>query len=150
MRTLLVELRPNALVEIPLPDLLRQLCDSLIGRARLPIHLSVEGQRKLPPDVQIGFYRITQEALNNAVKHSKATQVIVTLRLNGSTHLSIEDNGCGFDPARVPPDHLGLKIMCERANAIGAKISVYSEPGEGTQISVTWKEVHEKGVGYDR
>lgn len=149
MRTLLVELRPNALVEIPLPDLLRQLCDSLIGRARLPIQLSVEGQRRLPPDVQIGFYRITQEALNNAVKHSKATQVLVTLRLNGSTHLSIEDNGCGFDPARVPPDHLGLKIMCERANAIGAKISVYSEPGEGTQISVTWKEVHEKGVSDD-
>jgi signal transduction histidine kinase len=145
MRTLLVELRPNALVEIPLPDLLRQLCESLIGRARLPIQLSIDGQRKLPPEVQVSLYRITQEALNNVVKHSKATQAVVTLRLNGAIHLSIADNGCGFEIAKVPPDHLGLKIMCERADAIGAKLSVYSEPGEGTQISVTWKEEDEKG-----
>lgn len=128
----------------PLPDLLHQLCKSLIGRARLPIQLNVEGQHRLPPDVQIGFYRITQEALNNIVKHSKATQAIITLRLNGSIHLSIEDNGCGFEPDKVPPDHLGLKIMCERAKALGAKISIYSEPGEGTQISVTWKDIQEK------
>jgi PAS domain S-box-containing protein len=140
MRTLLVELRPNALTEIPLPDLLRQLCESLIGRARLPIQLNVEGKRKLSPDVQISLYRITQEALNNVVKHAKATQVVVVLRLNGDVRLSVADNGCGFDPAAVPPDHLGLKIMHERADAIGADLSIYSEPGEGTQISVVWKE----------
>lgn len=103
MRTLLVELRPNALVEIPLPDLLRQLCESLIGRARLPIQLSIEGHRKLAPDVQVSLYRITQEALNNVVKYSKATQAVVTLRLNGSMHLSIADNGCGFEITAVPP-----------------------------------------------
>lgn len=140
MRTLLVELRPNALTEIPLPDLLRQLCESLIGRARLPIQLNVEGKRRLSPDVQISLYRITQEALNNVVKHAKATQVVVVLRLNGDVRLSVADNGCGFDPAAVPPDHLGLKIMRERADAIGADLSVYSEPGEGTQVSVLWKE----------
>jgi nitrate/nitrite-specific signal transduction histidine kinase len=144
MRTLLVELRPNALVEIPLPDLLRQLCESLIGRTRLPIQLSVAGQSRLPPDVQVSLYRIAQEALNNVVKHSKATQAVVTLRLNGVMHLSIADNGCGFEIAKVPPDHLGLKIMRERAAGIGAKLSVYSEPGEGTQISVTWIDKDEK------
>lgn len=140
MRTLLVELRPNALTEIPLPDLLRQLCESLIGRARLPIQFNVEGQRKLLPDVQIGLYRIAQEALNNVVKHAKATQAVVTLRLNGNVRLSVADNGCGFDPTGIPPDHLGLKIMCERAESIGAHFSIYSEPGEGTQISITWEE----------
>jgi nitrate/nitrite-specific signal transduction histidine kinase len=144
MRTLLVELRPNALVEIPLPDLLRQLCEALIGRTRLPIQLSIAGQQKLPADVQVGLYRITQEALNNIVKHSKATQAVVTLRLNGSLHLSIADNGCGFEIAKVPPDHLGLKIMGERAKAIGAKLSIYSEPGDGTQISVTWIDNNEE------
>ena len=149
MRTLLVELRPNALVEIPLPDLLRQLCESLIGRARLPIQLSVEGQGRLPPDVQVSLYRITQEALNNVVKHSKATQAVVTLRLDGAMHLSIEDNGCGFEIAKVAPDHLGLKIMSERADAIGAKLSVYSEPGEGTQISVAWRDKDEKETDHD-
>jgi signal transduction histidine kinase len=138
MRTLLVELRPNALTEIPLPDLLRQLCESLIGRARLPIQLNVEGKRKLSPDLRISLYRITQEALNNVVKHAKATQAVVTLRLDETVRLSIADNGCGFDLAAVPPDHFGVKIMRERAEAFGATISVYSEPGDGTQISVTW------------
>jgi len=138
MRTLLMELRPSALTEIPLPDLLRQLCESLIGRARLPIQLCVEGTRKLPPDLQICLYRITQEALNNVVKHAKATQALVTLQLNEKVSLAIVDNGTGFDPAHVTPDHLGLKIMCERAEAIGANISIYSEPGQGTQIFVSW------------
>jgi signal transduction histidine kinase len=146
MRTLLVELRPNALIEIPLPDLLRQLCESLIGRARLPIQLIVEGQCRIPPDVKIGLYRITQEALNNVVKHSKATQVVVTLDLNGSIQLSIEDNGCGFDPKNISPDHLGLKIMDERAKNLGALISIISTPGQGTHISVTWKNNEIEGV----
>jgi signal transduction histidine kinase len=140
MRTLLVELRPNALTEIPLPDLLRQLCESLIGRARLPIQLSVNGECKLSPNVQISLYRIAQEALNNIVKHAKATQAVVTLRLDGGVWLSVADNGCGFDPSAVPPDHLGLKIMRERAETIHASLSIYSEPGEGTQVSVEWKE----------
>ncbi len=140
MRTLLVELRPNALVQIPLPDLVRQLCESMVGRARLPIEVSIEGERKLPPDVQVVLYRIIQEALNNIVKHSKATQVVVTLRLQDPVRLSIADDGCGFDPAQVSPEHLGLKIMRERADSIGARISITSEPGEGTQVSITWLE----------
>ncbi len=145
MRTLLVELRPNALAQIPLADLVRQLCESLVGRARLPIEVSVEGERKLPPDVQIGLYRITQESLNNVAKHSKATQAVVTLRLKDTVRLSIADDGCGFDAEHVPPDHLGLKIMRERAEAIGAKLTIHSEPGEGTQVAVIWKE--NKGEG---
>ena len=84
------------------------------------------------------MFRVAQEALNNIVKHAKATQALVTLQLSEKVCLSIIDNGSGFDPARVPPDHLGLKIMCERAEAIGADISIYSEPGEGTQICVSW------------
>jgi signal transduction histidine kinase len=125
---------------VPLPVLLKQLCESFIGRARLPIQLNVDGQRALPPDVQLAFYRITQEALNNIVKHAKASQVSVTLRLAELVRLSIVDNGAGFDPASVPPNHLGTRIMRERAEAIGATYSLYSEPGEGTQISVTWEE----------
>ena len=139
MRTLLVELRPNALVEVPLPTLLRQLTEALIGRSRMNIQLSTEGERKLPPDVQVGLYRLAQEALNNVVKHAKASQAVVTLRCsNESLRLTVADNGVGFDPSTVTADHLGLKIMRERAEAIGAKLSVYSEPGEGTQISVIW------------
>ena len=140
MRTLLVELRPNALVEVPLSILLRQLSEALTGRARIDIQSSSEGDRKLPPDVQVALYRIAQEALNNVVKHSKASQAMVVLRLGEQVRLSITDNGIGFDPADVTADHLGLKIMCERTEAIGAKFSLYSEPGEGTQITVTWQD----------
>jgi PAS domain S-box-containing protein len=138
MRTLLVELRPNALVEVPLPTLLRQLTEALVGRARVNIQLSAEGERKLPGDVQVGLYRLAQEALNNIVKHAKASQAVVTLRMGETVRLTVADNGIGFDPVTVTADHLGLKIMRERAEAIGAKLSIYSEPGEGTQISVTW------------
>ena len=140
MRTLLVELRPNALAEVPLSVLLRQLSEALIGRTRLDIQFSSEGERKLPPDVQVAFYRIAQETLNNAVKHSNASQAVVMLRLNNQVRLSITDNGIGFDPTDVTADHLGLKIMRERADAIGAKFNLFSEPGEGTQITVTWQD----------
>jgi signal transduction histidine kinase len=136
MRTLLVELRPNALVEVPLPALLRQLTEALSGRARINIQLSAEGERKLPADVQISLYRIAQEALNNVFKHAKANQAVVTLRMGDTVRLTIADNGTGFDLSTVTADHLGVKIMRERADAIGAKLSIYSEPGEGTQISV--------------
>lgn len=138
MRTLLVELRPNSLIQIPLPDLLRQLCESLIGRARLPIQFTAEGQAEIPAEVQVTLYRIAQEALNNIVKHAKATKVVVTLRMGESIRLVIVDDGSGFDLVAITPDHLGLKIMCERAESVGAHCSIYSQPGEGTQISVTW------------
>jgi signal transduction histidine kinase/ligand-binding sensor domain-containing protein len=136
MRTLLVELRPNALIEIPLPTLLRQLTDALIGRARIAIQLNCSGERKLPADVQVGLYRIAQESLNNIVKHARATQAVVTLQMGEPVRLTIADNGTGFNPATVMPDHIGLRIMRERAEAIGAQFKVESTPGEGTQISV--------------
>jgi signal transduction histidine kinase len=62
------------------------------------------------------------------------------LRLNNQVRLSITDNGIGFDPISVTADHLGLKIMCERAGAIGAKLNIYSKPGEGTQVTATWQD----------
>jgi PAS domain S-box-containing protein len=143
MRTLLVELRPNALVEVPLSVLLRQLTDATIGRARIAIQLSAEGDAaggtRLPADVQVGLYRIAQEALNNVVKHAKATQAVVTLRQSDTVRLTVADNGAGFDPGAVTADHLGLKIMRERAEAIGARLSIYSEPDDGTQVSVVWE-----------
>ena len=140
MRMLLVELRPNALTEIPFPDLIRQLCESVIGRDRLPIQINLEGHGKLPALVQIGLYRIAQESLNNVVKHAKATQVVVTLRMGEQVRLVVADNGSGFDTSSVLLDHFGLQIMRERADSIGAQFSIYSEVDEGTQISVTWQE----------
>ncbi len=142
MRTLLLELRPAALTEASLGELLSQLGDALTGRARLPVTLTLEsqGQGTLAPDVQIALYRIAQEALNNIAKHAGATQARLHLRLgeDGRVALTIADDGQGFDPAGVSAEHLGLSIMRERAAAIGARLEVASQPGEGTQITVFW------------
>jgi nitrate/nitrite-specific signal transduction histidine kinase len=139
MRMLLLELRPTALTEVALGELLRQLAEAVTGRARLPIELSVEGQHKLPPDVQVTLYRIAQEAVNNIVKHAGASQARIELRLQPEqTELVISDDGSGFDPASVPPEHLGLGIMRERAEAVGARIEIDSQAGQGTKITVVW------------
>ena len=82
MRTLLLELRPVALTQTRLSDLIKQLCDAFIGRSRLPITLTIEGERDLPPEVQIACYRIAQESLNNVFKYARATQVNVGLFLS--------------------------------------------------------------------
>lgn len=143
MRTLLVELRPNALVEVPLPELLRHLAEGYTGRSLIPIQLTVEGRCQLPPDLQITLYRITQEALNNIIKHAHATEVNIQLQMGDCIRLSIMDDGVGFDPSTIPPDHLGLKIMRERVEAVGARLSIYSEPGEGAVVTVTWEACEE-------
>ena len=139
MRTLLLELRPSAVAEADLGDLLRQLTEAIAGRARLHINLTVEGQPALPPKVKVALYRIAQEALNNVAKHAGARQATVYLRCTpDSVEMTIHDEGRGFDVAQVPPDHLGLGIMRERAESIGATLTVESRIGQGTQVKVTW------------
>ncbi len=139
MRTLLLELRPSALFGTPLSDLLKHLTEAFSSRVGTPIALSISEQLALPPDVRVVFYRIAQEALNNIVKHAEATEIAITLHSNESqVKLSIKDNGRGFDIRRVPEDHLGVRIMHERAQSIGAQLHLTSEPGLGTEIVVTW------------
>lgn len=141
MRTLLLELRPAALTQSRLNELIRQLCEALGGRARLPIHYICEGDRALPPEVQVAFYRIAQESLNNVFKYARATQVNVGLFLTpAGAHLEVCDNGVGFDASAAKPTSLGMKIMRERAEAIGAELSITSKPGEGVCLDLTWTE----------
>jgi signal transduction histidine kinase len=141
MRTLLLELRPAALTQAKFPDLLRQLSEAVIGRARLPIHLEVKGDYEMPPEVKVAFYRIAQESLNNVVKYARATQVEIKFRQECcNVHLEIQDNGIGFDQASIKPTSLGMRIMRERAEAIRAHFKVSSLPGRGTTVSVDWNE----------
>ncbi|MCB0213165.1 MAG: GAF domain-containing protein, partial [Anaerolineae bacterium] len=99
MRTLLLELRPAALTEGRLSEVMRHLTEAINSRTQTTISLNVEGNYSLPPDVQVGLYRITQEALNNVVKHAKAEEAKVTLQFESDrVKLCIEDNGRGFDP----------------------------------------------------
>jgi nitrate/nitrite-specific signal transduction histidine kinase len=139
MRALLVELRPAALEEADLSDLLRQLADSITGRARVPVTLQVDSTCPLPPQIKVALYRIAQEVLNNVAKHSGASQATISLRCeHDAVELMVSDDGRGFDPRNVPPEHLGLGIMRERAEVIGATLEIASQIGQGTQVRVIW------------
>lgn len=139
MRGLLVELQPLVITDTDLGDLLRQLSDAFTGRTNIPIALTITGKGILPTEVQVAIYRLCQEGLNNIAKHARASQVMMKLRYKvGSAELTIQDDGRGFDPAKVPPGHYGLNIMQERAEAIGALLSVSSQVGQGTEIKTSW------------
>jgi signal transduction histidine kinase len=127
--------------EATLIDLVRQLAEAFTGRTRVPVEIGLTGEPMPPVDVKIALYRVVQEALNNTAKHAKAQQVRVSLRgFDGSIELQITDDGRGFDRAAVRPDRLGLTIMHERAQSIGAAITIESEAGQGTTIRVTWPQ----------
>ncbi len=137
MRTLLLELRPATLTESSLADLLRQLTQAIGSRSRLPVELTVTGERPLPPETQIALYRIAQEALNNIAKHAGASQVAMQLIFEAqAVRLTVQDNGRSFDTADIPPHSLGVGIMRERAQKIAADLTIHSQIGEGTTITV--------------
>jgi PAS domain S-box-containing protein len=139
MRTMLLELRPAALLEHELGVLLRQLADAMMGRTRMPVTTELADDCALPADVRIALYRIAQEALNNIGKHGRATQATLSLRCEPrQARLHVSDDGRGFDLEVAQAHQLGLRIMRERAEAIGAEFSIDSRPGHGTQVEVVW------------
>ncbi len=159
MRTLLLELRPIGLGEVRLEDLLKQLAEGVSGRSRAQVSVRAEGEAVLPTDVKLVFYRIAQEALNNAAKHSGAERVDIEIKstaplpprkrkkvsvaqqvFSQSVIMSIRDDGRGFDVTSVMGEHLGLGIMRERASNIQATLTIRSAPGEGTEISLRWSK----------
>jgi len=145
MRSLLLELRPDSLLNTDLGILLNHLIDAISGRKNIKGQLVIEGQPELlPPSVHMVFYRIAQESLNNIIKHSRATRF--TIDLKREPHhllLRITDNGQGFDPTTLSSG-LGLDNMRERADTIGAHLEIDSRPGEGTQIVLVWYAVPER------
>jgi PAS domain S-box-containing protein len=141
MRTVLVELRPAALTEGDLGDLLQQLAQAAAARApQVEIHVRDRGKRKLAADVQVAFYRVAQEALNNVVKHADARHIEVQLRRNSQgAELQVTDDGCGFAPECIPAGHFGVGMMRERVQAIGGTLAVHSRPGVGTTLTMVWR-----------
>jgi signal transduction histidine kinase len=135
MRMLLLELRPAALADVPMHDLLRHLADAITAREQLETSVTLAAEVNLPAEEKTAFYRIAQEALNNVVKHARATRVDIQLATEAEqVMLCIQDNGAGFAPGSGAAGHLGLRIMRERAEAIGAHLEIASEPGQGTRI----------------
>jgi signal transduction histidine kinase len=139
MRSLLLELRPEALVQAKMDDLLRQLGRAMTGRTGVPVSVHADVGCPLPAEVQVALYRIAQEALNNVSKHAEASQVDVHLNCQADrAALSIRDDGRGFEVQNLPPGHFGVGFMRERAAAVGAELEIESGLGRGTQVSVRW------------
>ena len=155
MRTLLLELRPIGLGDVGLADLIKQLAEGVSGRIRAQVKVHVEGEAILPTEVKLAFYRIAQEALNNAAKHSGADKVDIEIKslmaaasrkkrkgtprmFSEYVSLSIRDNGHGFDPKSVMSKHLGLEIMQERTANLQIALSIQSKPQKGTEILLQW------------
>jgi PAS domain S-box-containing protein len=145
MRLLLAELRPSTLTDAEMGDLLHLLGNALAGRTNIPISVTIVGEGKLPEDVQVALYRLCQEGLNNIAKHAGASRVDIQLQYEtGAVELRIRDDGRGFDPEQTPPGHYGLSMMRERAAAMGATLSITSQPGHGTEIVIRWVEPQEQ------
>ena len=150
MRTLLLELRPTALVEGRLHELLSQLTEATTGRTQLVPIVESKPVPKLPPEVQVVFYRVAQEALHNVVKHARARKVWVHLGgtlqppaegsdgWQGQLRLRVRDDGRGLKPEQAGPDQLGLAIMRERAESIGAALTIAPRAEGGTEVTLVW------------
>ena len=145
MRALLAELRPLTLTDAELGDLLRLLGNAFTGRTNVPTNVTVVGKGALPAEVQVAIYRVCQEALNNVAKHAGASTVEINLKHEDTAiELSIHDDGLGFVPERTTSGHYGLGMMRERAEAVGALLSITSQPGHGTELTIHWTKTPPK------
>lgn len=138
MRALIFELRPESLEREGLVAALTKQVAVLRARYKLMVEAELGEEPDLPLEMKHVMYRVAQEALNNIVKHARAS--MVALRLAGGEAneiiLEVRDNGMGFDPAGPFPGHLGLRSMRERVTKIGGFLAIESMPGQGTCVSV--------------
>ena len=138
-RTISFELTPGILEDFGLGTALEALVKR-IAPARLPLHLHLRNlDQRLPAPVEIAVYRTVQELLNNVMKHARATEVEVHVaHETGRLYVSVEDNGCGFEPAVLAAEPLagiGLAGVRNRVALLGGELAVRSQLGRGTIIS---------------
>ncbi len=142
MRALLFDLRPYSFKNEDLGQHLKELVESIRIKTQIPISLEIVKRYRYSHKVELSFYRIAQEALNNIAKHSSASKAEIVLKsLSGKITLNISDNGVGFDNRDNSSENLGLIIMQERAKMTGASFEIESSPGKGTRISVTYYNI---------
>ena len=138
LRLILLGLRPPILNDHGLAEALHMWLDLVAARFGIQTELNVDGSLLLDGDVEEALYRITQEAVNNILKHAKAQKVFVELQdVDHTTCLSVRDDGRGFDmDAATSTGGFGLRNIHERAAGIHAFLEIESAPGKGTCISV--------------
>lgn len=137
------DLRPTTLDDFGLIPALRILCQEFSKLTGIKVKFQVSQLlERIDPKVEIAVYRIIQESFNNISKYAEATEVSLDLyRMENVIHVRVKDNGKGFDLNNVARDKklgsgFGLLNMKERAELVGGKAEIISQPGEGTEILI--------------
>jgi len=138
MRTLIFELRPESLeLEGLIPAITKQV-EAIRSRHGITVELSICWEPEVPLAIKEALYRVTQEALQNAVKHAQASRLEVSLTCERNIlRLGICDDGIGFDPTADYPGHLGLRSMRERVAKVGGTLEIDSAPRQGSRVHVS-------------
>jgi signal transduction histidine kinase len=133
------QLHPSILDDLGLKEALKVECEHFTRRESIPAQLtSFETPSELPSDVSVCLFRIAQEALRNAARHSRANRVnLGVTTTNGSVRMTVSDDGVGFVPAQRRIRSLGHASMRERARLVGGILEVESAPGRGTTVHVS-------------
>ena len=137
MRLLLYQLQSPVLTEIGLSGALQQRLNAVEHRVGIQTQMNVSGDvDALPVPMQKEIYLIAQEALNNALRHARATRVQIQLaRQNQHLELAVHDNGTGFQLDTIS-EGMGLRNMRTRAHALGGQLELLSTPGTGTRVQL--------------
>lgn len=137
MRLFLHEMQPDELKD-GLVSALHHRLSAVEGRASINHSFVADENIKLTINTETALYQITQEALNNILRHARAKNVEITLKQNrANVILAITDDGCGFDLKKVEKGGRGLNNMEERVKQLKGKFKITSAPGKGTKITVT-------------
>jgi len=141
IRDVMTDLRPSVLDDYGLMATVRWFGDQFSNRTGL--NITVQGEElapRLPPETEISLFRIAQEVLTNVAKHAQARNVLIFLKeISGTVHLTIIDDGVGFEPAMsqsMEKTGWGFLNVRERAEVIGGKLVVDSRPGGGTRVVI--------------
>ena len=140
MRLLLFELRLAQIAKIKLIESLQNRLEAVEHRAGIQAELILDPGACWPKEWEADLYPLAMEALNNSLKHARATKVKIHF-INTPQEMQIEimDDGLGFDMNTLPPGGMGLKNMNERCQKIGAQLEIITHPSEGTIIRVKYK-----------
>lgn len=144
LRRLARDLRPIYLEDLGLVTALNMLARDTSQALQIPVDFQITGrERRMSADVELALYRIGQEGLSNVTRHARATCAELHLVFDvDDTTLSIHDDGCGFTVPESPAEmtgsgHFGLLGIQERAEIIGARLSIESTLGEGTHLTIS-------------
>lgn len=154
LRRLTRDLRPSYLEDLGLVPALDMLARDTSVSLGIPVTFQMSGSdHRLRPEVELALYRMVQEALSNVARHGQASSAEVSLNFESDAiRLTVTDDGRGFDvpdsPAEMAPEgHYGLLGLYERADLIGGRLAIQSEPIQGTSVIVS---LPNQRVAHDR